>query len=272
MHGLVYGAVPADQFEGQVPAPRIVQQRHDDPGDVRAGDAAAGNRRGREPDPVGRRGVGEPAGTQDGPVQVPGAQIVLGGGLRGDVGGPDLITVAAGRLARSIEETCTNRRTPARSAASASSTEAPRSTESLRGTPLPGPAPAANTTASAPDSRAATSSAEAASRSHTTASAPACCTSATWAGFLISPTAWSPRPARRRSSRSAIFPCPPAITTRMPPPYRARFAGPVLYGAEHGQGWTRTCGVKARWLDRDQALGLPPRSCQRRPATHLGLP
>src|SRR6266705_2860397 len=38
-------------------------------------------------------------------------------------------------------------------------------------------------------------------------------------GFLISPTAWSPRLARRRSGSSAIFPCPPAITTRMPPPY-----------------------------------------------------
>ena len=52
-----------------------------------------------------------------------------------------------------------------------------------------------------------------------TASAPALRTSATWAGFLTSPTAWSPRSARRRSSRSAIFPCPPAITTRMPPAY-----------------------------------------------------
>ena len=239
VHGLVYRAVPADQFERQPPAPRIVQQRHDDPGDIRAGDAAPGDRRDREPDPVGGRGVGEPAGTQDGPVQVPGAQVVLGGGLRGDVGGPDLITVAAGRLAGSIEETCTNRRTPARSAASAISTEAPRSTASLRGTPLPGPAPAAKTTASAPDSKAAASPAEAASRSHTTASAPACCTSAAWAGFLISPTAWSPRPVRSRSSRSAIFPCPPAITTRMPPPYRGRIVSPLLNGRRHGQGWTR---------------------------------
>ena len=245
-HGPVDGGVPADQFERQVPATRIVQQPGNDRGDIRAGDAAPGNRRGRKPDPAGLRGVREPARTQDGPVQIPGAQIVLGGGLRGDVGGPHLITVPARAAGpRSIEETCTNRRTPARSAASAISTEAPRSTESLRGTPLPGPAPAANTTASAPDSRAAMSSAEAASRSHTTASAPARCTSATWAGFLTSPTAWSPRPARRRSSRSAIFPCPPAITTRIPPPYRGRFVGPLLYGPGHGQGWTGICGVKA---------------------------
>jgi hypothetical protein len=64
-----------------------------------------------------------------------------------------------------------------------------------------------------------TSPAEAASRSHAAASAPALCTSAAWAGFLISPAAWSPRSAGRRSSRSAIFPCPPAITMRAPPAY-----------------------------------------------------
>jgi hypothetical protein len=61
--------------------------------------------------------------------------------------------------------------------------------------------------------------AEAASRSQTAASAPTLCTSAAWAGFLISPAAWLPRSARRHSNRSAIFPCPPAITMRVPPAY-----------------------------------------------------
>ena len=78
----------------------------------------------------------------------------------------------------------------------------------------------------------ATSSALAVSRSQTTASAPAFRTSAAWAGFLISPTAWSPRSAMRRSSRSAIFPCPPAITTRMPPAY---LPGSSADYRDHGQ-------------------------------------
>ena len=212
---------------------RIVEQGSDDRSDVGAGDRATGDRRGGQLDPAGGSSVGEAARAQDGPVQVPGAQIVLSGGLRRDVGRPDLLTAGPRRRAGSIEETCTNLRTPARSAASAMSTAAARSTESLRAAPLPGPAPAANTTASAPASSAATSSAETASRSQMTASAPAACTSSTWAGFLISPTAWSPRPVSRRSSSSAIFPWPPAITTRMPPAYlpdhwqqRPRASGP----------------------------------------------
>ena len=110
-----------------------------------------------------------------------------------------------------------NRRTPASPAASASSTEAPRSTVSLRAALLPGPAPAANTTASVSASTPATSAADTASRSSTTGTAPVCSTSSAWAGLRISPTAWSPRSVSIRSSSSAIFPCPPAITTRMRP-------------------------------------------------------
>src|SRR5215831_17961930 len=74
-----------------MPGTRLIEQGSDDRGDVGAGDGATGNRRGREPDPAGGRSVGEAAGAQDCPVQVPGAQVVLGGGLRRDVSGPDLI-------------------------------------------------------------------------------------------------------------------------------------------------------------------------------------
>ena len=54
-----------------------------------------------QPDLAGGRRVGEAARAQDGPVQVPGAQIDLGGGLRRDVGRPDLIGAGPWRLARS---------------------------------------------------------------------------------------------------------------------------------------------------------------------------
>ena len=133
MHGRADLAVSAGQLERLVPGTRFVEQGGNDRGDVGAGDRASGDRRGCEPDPAGGRSVGQAARAQDGPVQVPGAQIGLGGGLRRDVGGPDLITAGPRRCAGSIEETCTNLRTPARSAASAISTEAARSTESLRG-------------------------------------------------------------------------------------------------------------------------------------------
>jgi hypothetical protein len=49
-----------------------------------------------------------------------------------------------------MDEICTNRRTPACSAASAINTEALRPAVVVRGMPLPRPAHAANTTASAP--------------------------------------------------------------------------------------------------------------------------
>src|SRR5690606_35386289 len=84
---------------------------------------------------------------------------------------------------------------------------------SLRAAPLPGPAPAANTTASAPSTTAASSSARAASRSSTAAVAPACSRSGPWSGLRTTPVTRSPRPARRAASRNPIFPCPPATPT-----------------------------------------------------------
>ena len=78
--------VPADQFERLMPGTRLVEEGGNDRGDVAAGNRATRHRRGREPDPAGGWGVGEAARAQDGPVQGPGAQIILGGGLRRDVG------------------------------------------------------------------------------------------------------------------------------------------------------------------------------------------
>src|SRR5215207_11082651 len=109
----------------------------------------------------------------------------------------------------------TYRRTPACSAPSMSLTAAPRSTVRLRAGPLPGPAPAAKTTASAPRTTSATSAAEACSRSSTTARAPSASRSATCPGSRTIPTASSPRAASSRPSRRAIRPCPPAMTTRI---------------------------------------------------------
>ena len=73
-------------------------------------------------------------------------------------------------------------------------------------------------------------------------SAPASRTSSTWAGSLISLTACSPRSARRRSSRSATFPCPPAITMRLPP---------LHLGGSSAQATT----APAAMLDRQDLLG-----------------
>ena len=94
MHGGDRG-VSADQLERLVPGIRVLEQGGNDRGDVGARDRAGRDRRGREPDPAGGRSVGEAARSQDGPVQVPGTQVGLGGGLRRDVGGPDLITAGS---------------------------------------------------------------------------------------------------------------------------------------------------------------------------------
>src|SRR5690606_24633318 len=88
-----------------------------------------------------------------------------------------------------MEEIWTNLRTPSRSAASAMRTEAARSTVSLRAAPLPGPAPAADTIASAPRTMPATSSRLAFSSSHPTACAPAASPPGTAAGCRASPPA-----------------------------------------------------------------------------------
>src|SRR5215471_19475069 len=77
----------------------LIEQGSDDRGDVGAGDGTTGDWRGREPDLAGGSGVGEAAGAQDGPVQVPGAQVILGGGLCRDVGGPDRVGAGPWRLA-----------------------------------------------------------------------------------------------------------------------------------------------------------------------------
>ncbi len=65
MHGRGDRAVSADQLKGLVPGTRFVEKGHNDRGDVGAGDRAAGNRRGSEPDPAGGRSVGEAARAQD---------------------------------------------------------------------------------------------------------------------------------------------------------------------------------------------------------------
>ncbi|CAM5285731.1 NAD(P)H-quinone oxidoreductase subunit 2, chloroplastic [Streptomyces hirsutus] len=103
-----------------------------------------------------------------------------------------------------IDETTTNRRTPARTAASAKRTAAALSTVSLRAVPLPGPAPAANTAASAPRSCSATSATEADSRSSTTGSAPNCRSASACSALRMMPATSSPRATSNRSSRSAI--------------------------------------------------------------------
>jgi hypothetical protein len=87
VHGRGDRAVPAGQLECLVSGTRIVEQGSDDRGDVGAGDRATAGRRGCEPDLASSRSVGEAARAQDGPVQVPRAQVGLGGGLRRDVGG-----------------------------------------------------------------------------------------------------------------------------------------------------------------------------------------
>src|SRR5918998_4506402 len=91
---------------------------------------------------------------------------------------------------------------------------------SLRADPLPGPAPAAKTTASAPVIASATSVVAACSRSTTAASAPARPTSSACSGLRISATTWSPRSDSSRLRRNAICPCPPAMATRIASTYR----------------------------------------------------
>ena len=61
---------------------------------------------GGEPDPAGRRIVGEVSGAQDCPVQVPGAQVGFGGGLRRDVGSQTSVAALPGCLLpwRSLDE------------------------------------------------------------------------------------------------------------------------------------------------------------------------
>src|SRR3954447_14810816 len=120
-----------------------------------------------------------------------------------------------------VDETSRYGRTPARSAASASSTAAAWSTVCLRSAPLPGPAPAAKTTASAPPPRAATSSTEADSRSSTAGSTPSSRRSPSCSALRTMPTTVSPRADRRRPSRRATCPWAPAMTMRMCSSYPA---------------------------------------------------
>src|SRR6185312_6979567 len=64
----------------------------------RAAMTAATSARGTlPPGTAGGASIGEAARTQDGPVQVPSAQIGLGGGLRRDVGRPDLVSAGPRR-------------------------------------------------------------------------------------------------------------------------------------------------------------------------------
>src|SRR3954469_24668226 len=139
-----------------------------------------------------------------------------------------------------IDETSRYGRTPARSAASASSTAAAWSTVCLRSAPLFGPAPAAKTTASAPRTTSATSSTEACSRSSTTGSTPSSSRSARWSGVRTSPTTVSPRADSRRPSRRATCPWAPATTIRMPPvllpPPRRGASGRLAGAGELGGG------------------------------------
>lgn len=66
------------------PALWVVEQGDEDPGDVGAGHGARGGVSG-EGDPPGGRVVGEPAGSQDRPVEVAAGQVVLGGLLGAQV-------------------------------------------------------------------------------------------------------------------------------------------------------------------------------------------
>ena len=64
MHGRGDWAVSADQLKRLVPGTRFVEQGGNDRGDVGAGDRAASDRRGCEPDPAGGRSVGQAARAQ----------------------------------------------------------------------------------------------------------------------------------------------------------------------------------------------------------------
>src|SRR6478672_3346666 len=112
-------------------------------------------------------------------------------------------------------ETMRNRRTPARPAAS-TTLAAPSPSMALVASwpPLP-PAPALNTTASAPWKAAASSSTGAATRSRSMGSTPAAFRSATCSWLRTMPTASSPRSASSLPSLSPTLPCPPTMTTRI---------------------------------------------------------
>src|ERR1700744_2906284 len=92
-----------------------------------------------------------------------------------------------------------------------------RSMVTLRSAPLPGPAPAANTTTSAAPAASVTSAVEACSRSQPTARPPAASISGAGSGLGTSPTTSSPPAASSLTSLSPICPWAPAITTRMSP-------------------------------------------------------
>ena len=120
-----------------------------------------------------------------------------------------------------IEETIRKRSTPSSCAASMHFSAPPRSIVCLRSAPLPGPAPAANTIASAPPTCGRTSSC---SRSQSTGCAPSASRSATWSGLRISPRGVWPRWASSLRRRRAICPWPPATRTSIPRGYET---GPV---------------------------------------------
>ena len=78
MHGRANQVRSADQLERLVPGGRFVEQGNNDGGDVGAGNRAGRYRWGSEPDLAGGGSVGQAARAQDGPIQVPVAQVVLG--------------------------------------------------------------------------------------------------------------------------------------------------------------------------------------------------
>jgi hypothetical protein len=89
-YGRVKRGLSASQLQSPVPGPWVVEQGGDDRGDVYAGDRARRYGRGCEPDPADGWIVGQAARAHDGPVQVPGPQVLLGSGLGRDVGRPHL--------------------------------------------------------------------------------------------------------------------------------------------------------------------------------------
>src|SRR4051812_49326357 len=109
-------------------------------------------------------------------------------------------------------ETIKKRSTPSSRAASMHLTAPPRSIVRLRATPLPGPAPAAKTIASAPPTCGRTSSC---SRSQSTGCAPSDSRSAAWSGLRIRPRAVCPCRASSLRRRRATCPWPPATRTSM---------------------------------------------------------
>ena len=94
-------AVSADQPERLVPGTWLVEQGSYDRGDVGAGDSARGGTGGGASRIVPVAGASmRPPGAHDSPVQIPGAQIGLSGGLRRDAGSPGLITAGPRRAGR----------------------------------------------------------------------------------------------------------------------------------------------------------------------------